>query len=116
MCVCAGRTEPGWAGAESSKPRTGDQDGDRGFEDSAPATQEGAGEAEKATRPAGRFRAVFLNYLLDCLPAAVLEFDGDAVRQLYVRTCVARNVRLADYTDLTPQQLRERATRAVPPH
>jgi hypothetical protein len=50
----------------------------------------------------GKLRAVFLNYLLDCLPAAVLAFDGDVVRQLCVRTCVARNVRLADYTDLTP--------------
>ncbi len=35
-------------------------------------------------------RAVFLNYLLDCLPAAVLELDGEAVRQLCVRTCVAQ--------------------------
>jgi tetratricopeptide (TPR) repeat protein len=55
------------------------------------------------------FRAVFLNYLLDCLPAAVLRFEGEEVRELHVRTCVARNVRLADYTNLTPQQLRERA-------
>ena len=62
----------------------------------------------------GRLRAVFLNYLLDCLPAAVLEFDGDAVRQLCVRTCVARNVRLADYTDLTAEQLRQRAASLSP--
>lgn len=55
------------------------------------------------------FRAVFLNYVLDCLPVAVLEFDGDEVRQLCVRTCVARNVNLADYTDLTHEQLQERA-------
>jgi tetratricopeptide (TPR) repeat protein len=59
-------------------------------------------------------RAVFLNYLLDCLPAAALEFDGEQVRQLHVRTCVARNVRLADYTDLTPQQMRERAKSSDP--
>ncbi len=57
----------------------------------------------------GRLRAVFLNYLLDCLPAAVLELDGAQVRQLCVRTCVARSVRLAEYTDLTPEQLRQRA-------
>ncbi len=37
----------------------------------------------------GKLRAVFLNYLLDCLPAAVLELDGQQVRQLCVRTCVA---------------------------
>src|SRR5262249_33563008 len=36
------------------------------------------------------FRAVFLNYVLDCLPAAVLrERDGQA-QQLCVRTCLAR--------------------------
>jgi hypothetical protein len=29
-------------------------------------------------------RAVFLNYLLDCLPAAVLRVDGERVRQLCV--------------------------------
>ncbi len=52
---------------------------------------------------------MFLNYLLDCLPAAVLQFDGDAVQQLCVRTCVARSVRLAEYTDLTAEQLRQRA-------
>jgi Tfp pilus assembly protein PilF len=67
------------------------------------------------------FHAVFLNYLLDCLPAAVLEFEKpvpDAngepvltphVKQLCVRTCVGRNVRLGDYTDMTLEQLQERA-------
>src|SRR5262249_22468156 len=56
-----------------------------------------------------RLRAVFLNYLLDCLPAAVLEFEGETVKQLCVRTCVARNVKLEDYTDLTAEQLAQRA-------
>jgi len=50
-------------------------------------------------------RAVFLNYLLDCLPAAVLNLEEEQVRELHVRTCVARSVKLADYTDLTPEQL-----------
>ena len=59
-------------------------------------------------------RAVFLNYLLDCLPAAVLEFDGDQVRQLCVRTCLARGVRLADHTDLTVEQLKVRAASPDP--
>jgi tetratricopeptide (TPR) repeat protein len=56
-------------------------------------------------------RAVFLNYLLDCLPAAVLELgdDGGVVKQLCVRTCVARNVNLEDYTDLTAETLADRA-------
>jgi hypothetical protein len=55
------------------------------------------------------FRAVFLNYLLDCLPAAVLQFDGDQIKELHVRTCVARNVKLEDFTDMTVDQLKERA-------
>jgi tetratricopeptide (TPR) repeat protein len=54
------------------------------------------------------FRAVFLNYLLDCLPAAVLQFDGDQIKELHVRTCVARNVKLEDFTDMTVDQLKER--------
>lgn len=54
-------------------------------------------------------RAVFLNYLLDCLPCSVLKFVDEKPAQLYVRTCVARKVKLADYTDLTVEQLRKRA-------
>jgi tetratricopeptide (TPR) repeat protein len=56
-------------------------------------------------------RAVFLNYLLDCLPAAVLELGDDPceIKQLCVRTCVARNVVLEDYTDLTVETLADRA-------
>lgn len=60
------------------------------------------------------FRAVFLNYLLDCLPAAVLEFKDERVRQLCVRTCVSRNIRLSDFTDLSIEQLRERAESTNP--
>ena len=47
------------------------------------------------------FQAVFLNYLLDCLPAAVLRQDENEVRQLCVRTCLARNVDLKAHTDLS---------------
>ena len=57
---------------------------------------------------------MFLNYLLDCLPAAMLQREGEQFRQLYVRTCIARNVKLSAYTDLTPEQLRERAKRLAP--
>jgi tetratricopeptide (TPR) repeat protein len=63
------------------------------------------------TRP---LQAVFLNYLLDCLPAASLEVQDGQARQVCVRTCVARNVRLQDYTDLTAKQLAERATKGGP--
>src|SRR5262249_8094587 len=60
------------------------------------------------------FRAVFLNYLLDCLPAAALECTDDQVKQLCVRTCVARSVRLEEFTDLTVDQLKERAASKEP--
>jgi tetratricopeptide (TPR) repeat protein len=59
-------------------------------------------------------QAVFLNYLLDCLPAASLEVEDGQARQLCVRTCLARNVRLEDYTDLTAKQLAERSTKGGP--
>lgn len=56
--------------------------------------------------PGGRpFQAVFLNYLLDCLPAAVLKVEGDEVRQLCVRTCLARGADLGEYCDLTVEEL-----------
>lgn len=38
----------------------------------------------------GQLQAIFLNYLLDCLPAAVLRVEGDEFRQLCVRTYLAR--------------------------
>jgi hypothetical protein len=69
------------------------------------------------TRQPGRpLRAVFLNYLLDCLPAAVLEVGDDAVRQLCVRTCLARGVHLAEHTDLSAEQLTQRIGSADPRH
>lgn len=46
-------------------------------------------------------RAVFLNYLLDNLPASFLRQTDDGVEQLCVRTRLARDVALADYTTLT---------------
>ncbi|MFO0804141.1 MAG: tetratricopeptide repeat protein [Gemmataceae bacterium] len=54
--------------------------------------------------------AVFLNYLLDCLPAAVLRTDplpasSGSLKQLCVQTCLARGVELREYTDLTTDDL-----------
>jgi tetratricopeptide (TPR) repeat protein len=83
----------------------------RPFVTSAPSPPSSLPRGGEGSQKAG-LRAVFLNYLLDCLPAAVLRFEGEVVKQLCVRTCVARNVRLADYTDLTPAQLRQRAEAA----
>src|SRR5262249_11307376 len=59
--------------------------------------------------PGRPLRAVFLNYVLDCLPAASLQFDGEQAKQLCVRICVARNIRLEDHTDLSAQALADRA-------
>src|SRR5207244_699310 len=60
------------------------------------------------------FRAVFLNYLLDCLPAAVLEITDAEIKQVCVRTCLARNVKLDDFTELSAEALAERAQSADP--
>ena len=60
------------------------------------------------TRASGCGRCFSTTCSIACRPRCC-ELDGDAVRQLCVRTCVARNVRLADYTDLTAEQLRQRA-------
>ena len=77
----------------------------------AEGTGESAGQAATphAEREGYLFRAVFLNYLLDCLPAAVLEFKDDQVNQLCVRTCLARNIKLAEHTDMSAEALRQRA-------
>jgi hypothetical protein len=64
---------------------------------------------QRGPRP---FRAVFLNYLLDCLPAAVLRFQGDRVEQLCARTCLARS---ANPQDLAPFRLDELARLADSP-
>jgi tetratricopeptide (TPR) repeat protein len=54
--------------------------------------------------------AVFLNYILDSLPATVLRFNGDRVERLYVRTRLSQRIRLADHTTLTVEQLVEAAS------
>jgi tetratricopeptide (TPR) repeat protein len=59
-------------------------------------------------------RAVFLNYLLDCLPAAVLDVQENEVKQLCVRTCLARAADLEELTPLTLPQLAQRAGSAEP--
>jgi tetratricopeptide (TPR) repeat protein len=51
------------------------------------------------------FQAIFLNYLLDCLPAAVLKVEGEEIRQLWVRSCLARGTDLKDYCDLQVEEI-----------
>jgi tetratricopeptide (TPR) repeat protein len=48
---------------------------------------------DRAERP---FHAIFLNYVLDCLPFAVLRVEGE-IRQLCVRTCLARSADLSEH-------------------
>lgn len=67
------------------------------------------GDAMFLGRTSKPLRAVFLNYLLDCLPAAILEKNGDQLKQLCVRTCIARSIKLAEHTDMSLASLRERA-------
>jgi Tfp pilus assembly protein PilF len=55
-----------------------------------------------------RFRAVFLNYLLDCLPFSVLETRGPAVRELVARTYLARNAKLGDHFGLSVDDVKSR--------
>jgi tetratricopeptide (TPR) repeat protein len=63
--------------------------------------------------------AVFLNYLLDCLPAAVLQPDPlpsniGRLKQLCVKTCLARGIDLREYTDLTADDLLRLASSGQP--
>jgi tetratricopeptide (TPR) repeat protein len=62
----------------------------------------------------GGFCAVFLNYMLDSLPAAVLRLDGQGASQLCVRTSLARGIDLRDFTPLTVDEVRERAASTDP--
>lgn len=46
-------------------------------------------------------RAVFLNYVLDTLPASVLQVNDNQIKQLCIRTRLARGVNLSEYTSLS---------------
>jgi tetratricopeptide (TPR) repeat protein len=64
----------------------------------------------------GIFRAVFLNYVLDCLPAAILEVHDTELRQLCVRTSLARGAELSDYANMNPKELARIASSADEAH
>lgn len=66
---------------------------------------------EHSERP---FRAVFLNYLLDCLPAAILQVNPGDLRQLCIRTYLARGVELGDFTDIGLEGVARRACSVDP--
>jgi tetratricopeptide (TPR) repeat protein len=79
-------------------------------------TTSGTGDGSLTTSATGmgRLCAVFLNYVLDSLPAAVLEFDGDVVKELRVRTCLARNFNAKNGLGLTPETIAQRAGTRAP--
>jgi tetratricopeptide (TPR) repeat protein len=56
--------------------------------------------AQAATGKDG-LHAVFLNYVLDSLPASVVRRTETGIEQLCVRTCLDRDVVLEDYTALS---------------
>ncbi|HVC92191.1 MAG TPA: SAM-dependent methyltransferase [Pirellulales bacterium] len=58
----------------------------------------------------GPFDAIFLNYMLDSLPAAVLEFDDPVIKELRVRTCLARNFNARNGLGLTPEAIAQKAS------
>jgi tetratricopeptide (TPR) repeat protein len=70
--------------------------------DPLPAAGPAGGEQGAALGP---FRAIFLNYALDPLPASVLKFDASRVTQLHIRTLLNRGLDLQDHTDLTAEEI-----------
>lgn len=55
-----------------------------------------------APRP---FRAVFLNYVLDCLPAAVLKMQDGQIHQLYAQTSIAGHNRWRPFLNVSEEEL-----------
>ncbi len=63
----------------------------------------------EAKGEAAPFQAVFLNYALDQMPAAILSPEGANAGQLCVRTCLPRGFDLQEHTSFGIEQLVERA-------
>ncbi len=70
--------------------------------------------SDLSTQPPGvgqtGLHAVFLTYMLDCLPATVLRLGGEEVSELCVRTRLARGMELQEYTPYSIDEIRQRAT------
>jgi tetratricopeptide (TPR) repeat protein len=60
------------------------------------------------------FRAVFLNYVLDCLPAMVIKVEGEQVLQLHVRTGIASESDWRSQLLVSPDELRQMAASPDP--
>ena len=62
-----------------------------------------------ALEASGPLHAAFFNYVLDSLPATVLRADESGLRELCVETRLARKAKLADYTDMSVDEIVRRA-------
>jgi tetratricopeptide (TPR) repeat protein len=57
---------------------------------------------------------VFLNYLLDCLPACVVKVDADEVQLLHARTCLPPGLNWRSHLPASPEELRQLAASSDP--
>jgi tetratricopeptide (TPR) repeat protein len=55
--------------------------------------------------PTGHFRAVYTNYLLDSLPFTILSLLDDQVHELRLRTSIAEDADLSQFTSLTEDEI-----------
>jgi hypothetical protein len=67
--------------------------------------------ARLAPRP---FRAVFLNYVLSCLPPTVLKQEGQQVQQLHVRTFLPPGANWQHMLQVSPHELHQMAASPNP--
>lgn len=70
-----------------------------------PARAPGIADMLGAGPHAGQYRAVFTNYLLDSLPFTILSLLGDEVFELRLRTSIAKDVELSQYTTLGEDEI-----------
>ncbi len=69
-------------------------------------------DADVAAQGPRPLRAVFLNYLLDCLPALVLRVEGEQVEQLHVRTCLPAGTAWRGHAGASLEELKRLAASA----
>ena len=78
------------------------------------AEHEGHYELVHSDQPPARseegLRAVFLNYVLDSLPASVVRRTDTGIEHVCVRTCLAPDIALESYTSLSLTQVMELAS------
>jgi tetratricopeptide (TPR) repeat protein len=71
-------------------------------------------DALEPSMPERSLDAVFCNYVLDCLPFAVLRLEQGDVRQLHLRATLGRGIPLHEFTELPADELAVRAASGDP--